>query len=41
LLREMCAESAAHFATIENRLNKMDETLVTIERRFRELETRK
>jgi hypothetical protein len=29
LLREMRAESATHFATIENRLNKMDETLVT------------
>ena len=29
LLREMRTESATHFATIENRLNKMDETLVT------------
>ncbi len=29
LLREMRAESATHFATIENRLNRMDETLVT------------
>jgi len=29
LLREMRTESSTHFATIENRLNKMDETLVT------------
>jgi hypothetical protein len=41
LLREMRSESATHFATIENRLTKMDETLVTFERRLRELETHK
>jgi len=29
LLREMRAESATNFATLENRLSKMDETLVT------------
>jgi hypothetical protein len=29
LLCEIRAESATHFATVENRLNRMDETLVT------------